>query len=1263
MFRVLYYTTSDGEYINFAKAAETLNERYPNAFRIEFFGKNTSRCLDDMAKEMGQADFVLMTLMGTYFGDGDIDSLLTLAKERNVPVHIQSSVMRDTKKLRKMSGQSKEFCDDIERFIFNGGAENYVRLFLHLANRIKRTTYAEAACIEVPTEAIYYRGQVFVRYEDFAKTCPPRKQNIGLIFYRSQFVSGNVRMVDAIVEEGERRGVRMIPMYFYSVPGSDIASRPFKQAFTDLLCPSGEPVIEAVINLAGFSINTGVSSMAPDTITDLERFNLPIIKGFSSTGTRADWQKSTIGLTQIDYSMNVVMPEFDGQIMGQLISHKEKRVGGELDIPYHSPFASGIGTIVEMAMRYGALRQKKNQEKRIAIILHNYPASDSNIGTASGLDTFRSVAKLIDRLSEEGYRVERRYETGDDLLADVMRHGTNEREWVDVEAKADRTLYLPEPEYRAMFEAMSSAAREQVTVAWGEAPGEILVEDGGIRIPGFENGNLFIGIQPARGFGDDPDKITHSPDLVPHHQYIAYYHYLKNVWKADAYLHVGTHGTLEFLPGKSVGLGEDCWPNRLLGAMPNFYYYIIKNPGEGTIAKRRASAAIIDYLIPRLSFVQDYDDLENLELAISQYEKACYEGIESTTAYWIEVLEQIRALHLDSDLGLDLESAAREDLLARLWKYLYEIKNNYITKGLHVLGEAPTGADLAEMLLVLMRVRNGDIPSLVEAYVASRGYDYEALVASPERIAPKDPTPSDPAEGLEQGGNGERNGDLLARLKDDLRRMVEGIVAAMESDVETVGGAKETDSRIVNWLQREGVASDELRIALHYMIDVLIPNLKACSGEAESLIRGLSGQFILPGKSGNVSRGGADLLPTGRNFYTIDPLAVPTKSAWRTGMVLGDQMLEEHLRRYGKYPESVAIVLWGLSTIRSKGDDLAEIYYLMGLEPEWEPGTQRVRSLRVIPTSELGRPRIDVTVKISGVFRDIFPHQISMLDKAVAMVEALEESEEENFVKRHVAADERDAIEAGIDPAIARREALYRVFGCKPGAYGAGVSHVVDESAWSEPEDIADVFLNWGSYVYGRDEVVFSRRGFEKRLSRVEATIQNATSRETDILSVDDYYQYHGGLAGAVKRVTGSRPEMYCGDSSDPDRVKIRTADQELKYVYRSRVLNSEWIESMKVHGYKAAGDFSKMFRYALGWDATVKVLDNWMYDALAEKYLLDAAMQEFFEQNNPQAMHSMIETLLEANQRGMWNASEEMLRSLYELLLQAEGHLENRMM
>ncbi len=1256
MFKIIYYTTTEGEYSNVVTAAERLKAELPNQFEFKFFGKNSERKPVELYDEIDDADFILFTLMGENFMYDDIDDFLETVHARGIAVHIQSSVMRNSERQRLLSKESIALRKLIEPYIFNGGVANYMALFIMLANKLKNAGLAERPLIEIPLDGLHYKGQVATSLTDFYKLSPRRAIRIGVLFYRSHFISGNTHVIDAYLAEGERRGVSIIPLYFYGAVPTDVGNLGVEGAINELFYYNGQCDVQAIINFAAFSLSTGQTHMIGGIDPILEKINIPVIKSFSTTQRYQQWLENANGMNRIDYTLNLIMAEYDGQIHGQMVSTKEySDIGGQA-VPKHMPYRAGIVNMVDAAIKYARLTAVDNAAKKLAIILHNYPAGDANIGTASGLDTMESLIILLKRLKAAGFTVDTLYQDGKALLAELLAHATNETRWVDVNDTTRTCHSYPLSDYLAWLETIDDGnIRAQIDSEWDKIP--LLVDkdpdDAKILIPGIKNGNLFIGIQPRRGMGENTEQLIHSTILPPHHQYMAFYHYQTDIFGADAFIHVGTHGTLEFLPGKAVAQTELCFPNLMLANTPNFYFYTVKNPAEGAIAKRRAFAAIIDYLIPKLKFVEGYDDIDALERAMHDYERAAFDGFEALLPYQIEIVNLIESLNLQSDLALSLPELANdagagqaidesefEALMQSCWRYIYEIKRNFITLGLHTLGQPLSGADLTDMVMVLTRVKNGDVPSLIEAFAKTRGIDYyDALERQQQRMA-----------------DGKRVGQRITEIMAELRALLGELLSANNLTAQPA----EQLATIARLTKAHRCQTADLVKVLQFILDTVVPNLMRVSEEVDHLIDGLNGKFIPAGKSGNVSRGGVDILPTGRNFFTVDNRAIPTKSAWQTGRQLGDAVLRDYYVENGCYPQSVAIVLWGLSTIRSKGDDLAEIYYLLGVRPVWAAGTGRVVDLEIIPLKELGRPRIDVTVRISGVFRDMFPNQINLLDKAINMIAALDEAADSNYLANHYRADLAANIAAGLAEADAKLNATARVFGARPGQYGAGISSAIDQANWQDSTDLSNIYLNWGSYAYGKSQKgVFMREAFENRLKRVEATIQNATSRETDLLSVDDYYQYHGGLACAVKSVRKAMPKMYCGDSSDPDHIKLKSADKELKFVYRSRILNDNWISSMKQHGYKAAGDIAKMFKYALGWSSTADIMDKWMYDELANKYVLDPTMKDWFEEHNPQALFNMIETLLEANQRQLWEADADMLLKLQQILLAMEAKLE----
>ncbi|RLB87503.1 MAG: cobalamin biosynthesis protein CobN, partial [Deltaproteobacteria bacterium] len=602
------------------------------------------------------------------------------------------------------------------------------------------------------------------------------------------------------------------------------------------------------------------------------------------------------------------------------------------------------------------------------------------------------------------------------------------------------------------------------------------------------------------------------------------------------------------------------------------------------------------------------------------------------------IWEAVCQADLDKDLELDEKEAFSDfDLfLEKLHTYLSELGDTMINYGLHIMGKAPENNRLVEFLVQLTRLSNGDVPSLRESILGALSFDYDELLINKGRSLPH--------------FKGKTGGQIIQSAHEKGLAMVKELE---QSRFDTSGIDAVVKSRL-------GHSDANVAAALRYICEILTPNIRRVTDEIESSLTGFNGGFVSPGPSGAPTRGQADILPTGRNFYSVDPNKIPTPGAWEVGKKLGDVLIERCLKESGKYPESIGIIVWGGSTMRSKGDDIAEIYYLMGVKPVWARGSGEVSGLEVIPASELGRPRLDVIPRISGFFRDSFPNLVERIDEAARMVAALKESPESNILRRNVLRDVQSYMKEGMSEEEAMREATFRVFGCPPGTYGAGVSELVESKNWKTQEDLGNNYIRYTAHAYGKGSYGKQKpAAFRNLLSRMDVTVKNEDSREYDMLSCTDYYNYYGGLIVAAKTVRGKLPFALVGDSADPKRVKMRTTFEEARHVLRSRLVNPKWLDGMKRHGYKGAGDISHMMDVVLGWDATAEVIDDWMYKKIAEKYALDPAMQEWMKEVNPYALQNILNKLLEAISRGMWNADKDMEKELREAYLEMEGEIE----
>jgi cobaltochelatase CobN len=901
------------------------------------------------------------------------------------------------------------------------------------------------------------------------------------------------------------------------------------------------------------------------------------------------------------------------------------------------PIPERVAKLVRLSLNWGKLKRIPNKEKKVAIIFHNYPPRNDTIGHAFGLDAPVSVMNILRDLKEKGYCLDCLPENGQKLIEDIINGLTNDRRWLSSEELAERAIAkISHEQFTEWFKEIPQDVQNKMEKDWGKPPGKLFNYKGELLVAGILNGNVFIGLQPPRGYLENPSSIYHSPDLSMPHHYYGYYRWIRDVFKANVIMHIGTHGTLEWLPGKSVGLSASCFPDIAISDLPNVYPYIITNPGEGTQAKRRSYCCIIEHLIPAMHNADAYEETAKLEVQLQEYYHAKTSDQGKVPIMQKLIWETVIQAKLDHDLEVTEEAAFSnfDGFLEKLHAYLQELSDALIRDGLHILGEPPTNSRLDEFIVTLTRLSNGAVPSLRQSIAEMNGYDYEDLLANRGKL----------------NADGKTNGDIIK----ELNNLSLEIIRKFHEE-----GFKEQsiDSITVDVLGRN---STNVRRCLIYVGSFLAPALAATTDELTNTLSACEGNYVPSGPSGSITRGMADILPTGRNFYSVDPRAIPSPAAWQIGVALGDAMLERYLKEEGKYPESIGIIIWAIDTMKTKGDDVAEILYLLGVKPVWEETSGRVIGLEAIPLEELKRPRIDVTVRISGLFRDTFPNVVNLIDEAVALVANLKEPTERNYITKHVETEVRECAVQGVGLEKAREEACYRIFGDRPGAYGCGVSDAIDSKNWKDQKDLSNIYVTWGCYAYGRKNYGVSvPEQFKLRLSKINLTVKNQDSREYDILDGDDWYDAHGGMISAIKTFKGEAPRSYCGDSSDPNRVKVRNTAEETKYVFRSRLLNPKWIQSMKRHGYQGASDLSRTLDSVLGWDATVEVVEDWMYANIAKKYVLDAEMQKWLKEVNPYALQNMVERLLEAVERGMWNATEDMKKDLQRLYLSIEGLLE----
>ncbi|HEU4494748.1 MAG TPA: cobaltochelatase subunit CobN [Rubrobacteraceae bacterium] len=1240
--KLLFITTADTEIAAAARATELLPEDFPevrcaNPARLE----DTGSFLDEALTETRA---VLVRLLG---GRGawpeGFEELLRRSDELGIPLLAFGGESEPDAELTALSTAPSGAVAEAFEYLRWGGVANTANLLRFVADTLLLEGYGFEPPASVPELGVYHPelpdGSAL---EDLLALHDAALPTVGVIFYRTHLLGGNTAFVDTLVAKLEEAGANPLPVYCYSLrPGPDggVPALELLEEHVDCL-------ITTVLASGGSTAADAQKGDGPEGWLDwevpvLEELGVPVVQGICTTSPREAWLRSTAGLSPLDTAWQVAIPEFDGRIVSVPFSFKERV---EADSPVGAPLSlyeadpERTERLAGLAARFARLGRTPNPEKRVALLLSNYPTKHSRVGNAVGLDTPASAVRLLRALKEAGYEVGGAPEEGDALVQALIAAGGHDLEFLTEEQLGGAVGRLDARRYANWFARLPQELREGVEEQWGPPPGELYVDGGEIVVSGLSFGSVFVGIQSPRGFGENPIAIYHDPDLPPTHHYLAAYWWIIEEFGADAIVHLGKHGTLEWLPGKSLGLSSSCAPDAALRDVPLFYPFVVNDPGEGTQAKRRAHACVVDHLIPPMTRAETYDNLARLEQLLDEYYQVETLDPSKLPAIRARIWETLRDAELHRDLGVEEQPEEFGDFLNHVDGYLCEIKDLPIRGGLHILGEAPAGEPLRHLVAAILRLGAGDVPGLRRAVGAAFGLDERFLsenggarVETPQELTARFP------------GVAATASDLLDRLEE----ASQALLLALEER-----GWEAEDEVCEEVL---GVADAGVVLSLRFAAAEVVPRLARTPEEMGNLLGGLAGGYVPAGPSGSPTRGVVNVLPTGRNFYSVDPKALPSRLSWEVGQGLADDLLRRYLDEEGRYPETVGIVVWGTAAMRTQGDDVAEILALMGVRPTWNEESLRVTGLEIIPLAELGRPRIDVTVRISGFFRDAFPNLISLMDDAVRAVAALDEPDDMNLVKKH-AQEERDS---GAD----ERRSTTRIFGSKPGAYGAGLLPLIDARNWRDDEDLAEVYAVWGGYAYGKNlDGVEAREAMESNLSRTEVAVKNVDNREHDLFDSDDYFQYHGGMIAAVRALTGRSPKGFIGDSADPSRPKTRSLSEEARRVFRSRVANPKWIEAMRRHGYKGAFELSATVDYLFGYDATSGVVEDWMYRDVTRKYVLDEAVREFMQESNPWALRAISERLLEAAERGLWSEPEpEDLQALKAAYLENEGLLEER--
>jgi cobaltochelatase CobN len=1204
----------------------------------------------------GAARLVVARILGGsgYWPYG-VERLVETCREHGIALALLPGDDKPDRELAELSTVPAECRHRLWRYLAEGGpanADNFLRYAGSLIGR--ETAWAEPA--PLLRAGLYWPGLAVPSLADIAARWrlqpAPAKAGGGIVpivFYRALVQSGNTAPVDALAEALTARRLRPLPVYVQSLKDGEAA------ALLATLFAEAPPAV--ILNATGFSVRAGAAA------DPLAAADCPVLQVVFSGGDEAGWRSGTRGLTPRDLAMNVALPEIDGRILARAVSFKallgDAPLGRdpetEVDLVGYRPVADRVGFVADLARGWAELRQKPLAERRVALILANYPNRDGRIGNGVGLDTPASAIAVTRALAAAGYRIADMPGDPQALIERLLAGPTNARPG----AAAEETFSFAD--YSAFFATLAPSVQRAVAERWGPGERDPFFREGRLdcgrfAIPGFRCGNVAIVIQPARGYNIDPKATYHDPALVPPHGYFAAYAWLAQEFRADAIIHLGKHGTLEWLPGKALALSAECFPEAVMPPLPHLYPFIVNDPGEGTQAKRRAQAVIVDHLTPPLARAGSYGLMAELERLVDEYYEAAQGDARRVAPLAAAILEQVHAAGLDGDCGI-ASGEAPASALRKLDGFLCELKELQIRDGLHVFGKSPEGGLLDGLLVAFARPARGARPedmSLLRALAADLGVGGDPLALDPAKpwTGPRPKILAADLCPLAVPGGGEGRGEvgesttlahltLPSRCDGPLPLPPEGRRGEISwrTAGDTVERLEALALRLVAGEVQPEPAWSRTRAVVDWIECWLRPAVAGCgAAEIAGLLAGLDGRFVAPGPSGAPSRGRPEVLPTGRNFFSLDTRAVPTQAAWKLGWKSAAMLVERHAQEYGLYPARVALSAWGTANMRTGGDDVAQALALMGVRPVWERASGRVTGFEILPASVLDRPRVDVTLRVSGFFRDAFPGLIDLVDSAARAVAALDEPAAVNPLAAGFAAD-RSALEAqGMPPEDAARRAGYRVFGSKPGAYGAGLQTLIDERIWSDEDDLAETWLGWSGYAYGAStEGEAERPMLEQRLAAADAVLHNQDNREHDLLDSDDYYQFEGGLALVVRRLSGRVPAVWHNDHSRPETPRIRSLREEIGRVVRGRAANPRWIAGVMRHGYKGAAEIAATVDYLFAFAATARAVDDAHFEALFDAYLADDRVRDFMAEHNPAALAETSLRFLEAIDRGLW--------------------------
>ncbi len=1267
-----------------AKNVEDLMEvkLYPS----RYLEKNPEK-VDEMLAQAKEADIVFIHRST----EGIWDEIGEKLKDLDVPIVCSSH----DPSYWILSTYKPEVVAKVYAYIVKNGEKNFTNMLKYIAREVGGLKGIEVEEPEdIPWEGLYHPEapgifETVGRYLEWYNSYRSYESYIGILLSRHYWINDNLEVEKTLIRELESLGLGVIPAFSYSVKDKELGTKGSGEVVREcFLDKKGKPRIDALIRLQMFFLGSGRENageidkeIAKEGVDILKKFDVPVFAPVTSYyKTIEEWEKDGYQGLGEGIGWSIAMPEFEGRIEPIIIGGAERGANGIED---RMPIEDRCKKLAQRVANWIRLQQKPVQERKVAFILHNNPCAsvEATVGGGAHLNTLESVARVMHRMREAGYSVKPPVD-GKELITTIMdRKAISEFRWTTVDEivkKGGVLKQVTKEEYEEWFHTLSSKVQERMNNAWGNPPGEevngvppAMVYDGKILVTGVQYGNAVVCVQPKRGCaGARCDgqvcKILHDPDIPPPHQYMATYRYLEYDFRVDVIVHVGTHGNLEFLPGKGTALSKDCYPDIGIGNIPHLYIYNADNPPEGTIAKRRSYATLVDHMQTVMTQGGLYEELEELGRFLGEYEQV--KDIDPGRAHALQhlIMEVIRKTNLDKEIKIyhrdtegteSIESTEKpfkkvalselsddvvhsipfDEIAKEAHGALSLTRNTQIQDGMHTFGQLPEGEKRVDFINSILRYDAGEDVSLRKIVAGMMGMNLSDLLKDGSKVCPH-----------HKRSYGELLEEVDTICKEFIRRMMSDGKDLSRLVREVLGERLKK----ANYIDRLGLIQERLA-DLNRRIDE--------SQEIDSLLHGFEGGYIPPGPSGLITRGRDDILPTGRNFYSLDPHRIPTKAAWEVGKKLAKAVIEKHKKEEGKLPENVAIYWMCNDIMWADGEGMAQIFYLLGVQPVWQPNG-RIKGFEIIPLEKLGRPRIDVTIRVSGITRDNFPNCIDLVDEAIQAVASLPEQLEMNFVRKHSLSQVEEAGESQ-ENKDAWRNATLRVFASKPGTYQAGTQLAVYASAWKDEKDLSDVFVYWNGYAYGKG--IFGEekhRQLAENLKTVDITYNKVVSDEYDLFGCCCYFGTHGGMTAAARHLSGKQVKTYYGDTREPEHIEVRDMADEIRRVVRTKLLNPKWIEGMKRHGYKGAGDISKRIGRVYGWEATTQEVDDWIFDDIASTFMLNEENKKFFEENNPWALEEIGRRLLEAHQRGLWDADPEVLEGLKNAYLEIEGWIEEKM-